>query len=173
MSATPGDTGGRRGPGRRTSSEGSPPVMMEHQIPASPGARKARKRIGRGDASGHGSYAGRGMKGQKSRSGKGIRPGFEGGQLPLIKGLPMRRGFTNIFKKQYHLVKLEELNAFPRDTEVTPDRLLEAGLLRKLKYPVKILGDGEITVPLKISAHKFTRPARDKIESVGGMAEVL
>ena len=79
--------------------------MMEHQVASPPGARRARKRIGRGDASGHGSYAGRGMKGQKSRSGKGIRPGFEGGQLPLIKGLPMKRGFTNIFKKQFHLVK--------------------------------------------------------------------
>jgi large subunit ribosomal protein L15 len=113
------------------------------------------------------------MKGQKSRSGGGIRPGFEGGQLPLIKGLPMKRGFTNIFKKQYHLVKIEALNAFPRDSEVTPERLLEMGYLRSLKYPVKILGNCEITVPLKISAHKFTRSARDKIEAVGGSAEVI
>ena len=147
--------------------------MMEHQVAPPPGARRSRKRVGRGDASGHGSYAGRGMKGQKSRSGGGIRPGFEGGQLPLIKGLPMKRGFTNIFKKQYHLVKIEALNAFPRDSEVTPERLLEMGYLRSLKYPVKILGNCEITVPLKISAHKFTRSARDKIEAVGGSAEVI
>ncbi len=147
--------------------------MREHQVAPSPGARRARKRIGRGDASGYGSYAGRGMKGQKSRSGKGIRPGFEGGQMPLTKGLPMKRGFTNIFKKQYHLVKTETLNAFPQDSEVTPETLVEAGLLRSLKHPVKILGNGEITVPLKVSAHKFTRSARDKIEAAGGSAEVL
>ena len=147
--------------------------MREHQVAPSPGARRARKRIGRGDSSGYGSYAGRGMKGQKSRSGKGIRPGFEGGQLPLIKGLPMKRGFINIFKKQYHLVKTEMLNALPPDSEVTAETLLEAGLLRSLKHPVKILGNGEITVPLRVSAHKFTRSARDKIEAAGGSAEVL
>ena len=145
---------------------------MAHQV-APPGARKARKRVGRGDASGHGSYAGRGMKGQKSRAGGGIRPGFEGGQLPLIKGLPMKRGFTNIFKKHYHLVKVEVLNSLPEGSEVNPERLLEAGLVRNLKQPVKILGNGEITVPLKVSAHKFTQSARDKIEAAGGRAEVL
>ena len=147
--------------------------MREHEVAPPPGTRKARKRLGRGDASGHGSYSGRGMKGQKSRSGKGIRPGFEGGQLPLIKGLPMRRGFTNIFKKQYYLIKIEGLNTFPGDSEVTPERLVEAGLLRNLKHPVKILGNGEITVPLKISAHKFTQSARSKIEAAGGSTEVL
>ena len=147
--------------------------MREHEVAPPAGTRKPRKRLGRGDASGHGSYSGRGMKGQKSRSGKGIRPGFEGGQLPLIKGLPMRRGFTNIFKKQYYLVKIERLNAFPGDSEVTPEGLVEAGLLRNLKYPVKILGNGEITVPLKISAHKFTQSARSKIEAAGGSTEVL
>ena len=129
--------------------------------------------MGRGDASGHGSYSGRGMKGQKSRSGTSVRLGFEGGQLPLIKGLPMKRGFTNIFKKRYHLVKVEVLNGFPGDSEVTPQRLLEMGYLGSLKYPVKILGNGEITVPLKVSAHKFSRPARDKIEAAGGRAEVI
>ena len=147
--------------------------MTEAHIIASPGARRARKRIGRGDASGHGSYAGRGMKGQKSRSGKGVRPGFEGGQLPLIKGLPMKRGFTNIFKKQYHLVKLESLNNLPRDSEVTPETLLEMGFVRNLKHPVKVLGGGEIAVPLTVTAHRFTRSARDKIEAAGGRVEVL
>ena len=146
---------------------------MGHQLSPPPGARKARKRVGRGDSSGRGSYSGRGMKGQKSRSGKGIHRGFEGGQLPLIKGLPMRRGFTNIFKKQYLLVKIEDLNSFPRDSEVTPDKLLEMGYVRNLKYPVKILGNGEITVPLSIMAHKFTRSAKSKIEAAGGRAEVL
>ena len=147
--------------------------MMEHQVAPTPGTRRNRKRLGRGDASGHGSYSGRGMKGQKSRSGRGVRPGFEGGQLPLIKGLPMRRGFTNIFKKQYHLVKLEELNRFPGDSEVVPESLVRAGILRSIKHPVKILGNGEITVPLRVRAHKFTDSAREKIEAVGGRAEAI
>ena len=147
--------------------------MMEHQVAPTPGTRRGRKRLGRGDASGHGSYSGRGMKGQKSRSGRGMRPGFEGGQLPLIKGLPMRRGFTNIFKKQYHLVKVEELNEFPSDSEVLPESLVQAGILRSIKHPVKILGNGEITVPLRICAHKFTGSAREKIEAAGGRAEVI
>lgn len=148
-------------------------MSMEHDIAPPLGTRRARKRVGRGNAGGQGTYAGRGMKGQKSRSGKGVRPGFEGGQLPLIKGLPMRRGFTNIFKQQYHLVKVESLNGFPKDSEVTPAILLEQGLLRNLKHPVKILGNGDISVSLSISAHKFTRSARDKIEAAGGRAEVL
>ncbi len=147
--------------------------MMEHNLTAPPGSKKRRKRVGRGDASGHGSTAGRGMKGQKSRSGGGVRPGFEGGQLPLIKGLPMKRGFTNIFKKRYHLVKVEELNIFPGDSEVTPEKLLEMGVVRSLKYPVKILGNGDLNVALKISAHRFTRSSLDKIEAAGGRAEAI
>ena len=147
--------------------------MMAHQTAPSRGSKKARKRVGRGDASGHGTYAGRGMKGQKSRSGKGIRRGFEGGQMPLIKGLPMKRGFTNIFKKQYHLVKLEMLSEFPQGSKVTPESLQNMGFLRNLKHPVKILGGGEISVPLAVSAHRFTRSARNKIEAAGGKAEVI
>ena len=147
--------------------------MREHQILAPPGARKARKRLGRGDASGHGSYSGRGMKGQKSRSGKGPRPGFEGGQLPLIKGLPMKRGFTNIFKKEFHLVKVEDLAAFPGDAEVTPEVMVERGLLRSLKHPVKVLGNGDISVPISVRAHRFTRSAQEKIEAAGGRVEVI
>ena len=147
--------------------------MMEHDIRAPAGARKRRKRIGRGDASGHGSTAGRGNKGQKSRSGGGVRPGFEGGQLPQIKGLPTKRGFTNIFKKRYQLVKIGELNIFPSDTEVNPESLLEMGMVDNLKDPVKVLGDGDIVVPLKIRAHKFTRSSRDKIETAGGSAEAI
>ena len=147
--------------------------MMEHDIRAPAGARKRRKRIGRGDASGHGSTAGRGNKGQKSRSGGGVRPGFEGGQLPQIKGLPTKRGFTNIFKKRYQLVKIGELNIFPPDTEVSPESLLEMGMVDNLKDPVKVLGDGDIAVPLKIRAHKFTRSSSDKIETAGGSAEAI
>ena len=147
--------------------------MMSHEIGRPPGARRARKRIGRGDASGHGTYAGRGMKGQKSRSGRGIRPGFEGGQLPLIKGLPMKRGFTNIFKKEYSLVKVGSLSSFPRDSDISPEVLLENGYLRNLKHPVKILGDGDVGVPLKVTAHKFTRSAREKIEAAGGRVDTV
>ncbi len=147
--------------------------MMAHQAVPPPGTRRRRKRVGRGDSAGQGSYAGRGMKGQKSRSGKSVRPGFEGGQLPLIKGLPMKRGFTNIFKTQYHLVKVDLLNLFPKDSEVTPEALVQVGALRKVKYPVKILGNGELSVSLKVWAHKFTGAARDKIEAAGGSAEVL
>ena len=147
--------------------------MMEHELSPAPGSRRSRKRVGRGDGSGHGTYAGRGNKGQKSRSGKPLRPGFEGGQLPLIKGLPMKRGFTNIFKKHYHLVKVEALNALPSDSEVTPESLVETGLVRNLKFPVKVLGNGDIKVPVKVNAHKFTRSARDKIEAAGGQVTVL
>ena len=147
--------------------------MMEHHLAPGPGARRRRKRVGRGDGSGRGTYAGRGMKGQKSRSGKGIRPGFEGGQLPLIKGLPMKRGFTNIFKTQYHLIKVEALQSLPQDSEVTPETLVELGYLRSLKHQVKVLGNGEIGIPLKVTAHKFTRSAIEKIEAAGGTVEVL
>ena len=147
--------------------------MMEHDLRTPPGARKRRKRVGRGDASGHGSTSGRGNKGQKSRSGKGLRPGFEGGQLPQIKGLPTKRGFTNIFKKRYQLVKVGELNIFPPDAEVSPESLLELGIVRNLKDPVKVLGNGDITVPLKIRAHKFTRSSMVKIETAGGSAEAI
>lgn len=148
-------------------------AMMEHDLRTPPGARKRRKRVGRGDASGHGSTSGRGNKGQKSRSGKGLRPGFEGGQLPQIKGLPTKRGFTNIFKKRYQLVKVGELNIFPPDAEVSPESLLELGIVRNLKDPVKVLGNGDITVPLKIRAHKFTRSSMVKIETAGGSAEAI
>jgi len=147
--------------------------MMAHQVSPSKGARRTRKRLGRGDASGHGSYSGRGMKGQKSRSGASIRPGFEGGQLPLIKGLPMKRGFTNIFKTKYHLINVGELGVFSADSEVTPEALVASGFLRNLKYPVKVLGDGELGVALQVKAQKFTRSAQEKIEAAGGGVEVV
>lgn len=147
--------------------------MMEHLISPPKGARKRRKRVGRGDAAGQGSYAGRGMKGQKSRSGAKLRPGFEGGQLPLIKGLPMKRGFTNRFKTYYSLVKISDLDDFDSGADVTPEALVKRGYLRNLKLPVKILGDGELSKSLTVAAHKFTQSARDKIEGAGGRVEEL
>jgi len=147
--------------------------MMEHEITATAGARKKRKRLGRGDSSGHGSYSGRGMKGQKSRSGKGLKPGFEGGQLPLIKGLPMMRGFTNIFKDKFHIVKIGDLGKLTDGTEVNPQTLVETGLLRKLKYPVKVLGNGELSVSLSVFAHKFTKTSEKKILAAGGRVELI
>ncbi len=147
--------------------------MMEHQVSPRPGSRKKRKRVGRGDAAGQGSTAGRGMKGQKSRSGPGPKPGFEGGQLPLIKGLPMKRGFTNQFKTYYSLVKLTTLEEFEAGDHITPELLVERGFLRNLSQPVKIVGDGEITKAVVVAAHKFTRTAQVKIEAADGRVEEL
>ena len=147
--------------------------MMEHQLAPHPGARKNRKRVGRGDSAGQGSTAGRGMKGQKSRSGPGPRPGFEGGQLPLIKGLPMKRGFNNKFKTYYSLVKLEDLDRFDAGDRVTPEVLQQRGYVKNLNQPIKILGDGEITKALTVAAHRFTQSAREKIEAAQGRVEEL
>ena len=147
--------------------------MMQHQVAPPKGARRNRKRIGRGDAAGQGSTAGRGMKGQKSRSGRGPRVGFEGGQLPIIKGLPMRRGFTNIFKTYYSLVNLDTLEKFDAGAEVTPAILAERGYIRNLNRPVKIVGGGELTKSLRVSANKFTRSARAAIEAAQGTAEEI
>lgn len=147
--------------------------MMEHQLAPPKGARKNRKRVGRGDAAGQGSTAGRGMKGQKSRSGGGPSVWFEGGQLPLIKGLPMKRGFNNKFKIYYSLVKLETLDRFEEGERVTPELLLERGYLRNLNQPVKVVGDGEISKALTVVAAKFTQSAKDKIEAANGTAEKM
>lgn len=147
--------------------------MMEHQLVPHRGARKPKKRIGRGDAAGQGSTAGKGMKGQKSRSGRTVRVGFEGGQLPLIKGLPMKRGFNNRFKVYYSLVKVETLENFEAGDRITPEDLLRRGYLRNLKQPIKIVGDGEISKPVTVAAHKFTRSAREKIQAAQGAVEEL
>lgn len=147
--------------------------MMEHQISPSKGARKNRKRIGRGDAAGQGSTAGRGNKGQKSRSGGGVSPWFEGGQLPLIKGLPMKRGFHNPFKTYYSLIKIETLETFEAGERITPELLLQRGYLRNLNLPVKIVGDGEISKALTVVAAKFTQSAKTKIEAAQGTAEEI
>lgn len=147
--------------------------MMEHQLAPPKGARKNRKRIGRGDAAGQGSTAGRGMKGQNSRSGGGVSPWFEGGQLPLIKGLPMKRGFHNKFKTYYSLVKLETLEKFDDGDRITAELLLERGYLRNLNLPLKVVGDGEISKAVTVVAAKFTRSAKDKIEAAKGTAEEI
>lgn len=145
--------------------------MRLDQLTLTPGSRKNRKRVGRGDGSGHGTYSGRGCNGQKSRAGFKMRPGFEGGQLPLIKRLPRKRGFTNIFRIEYSVVNLDELNAFEAGSEVTPETLAAAGLVKSLKFPVKILGEGEVKKALSVKAHRFSAAAKAKIESAGGSVE--
>ena len=144
--------------------------MRLDELRAPKGARRNRKRIGRGNGS-KGTYSGRGMKGQKSRSGGGVRPSFEGGQLPLMKRLPTQRGFTNIFRVEYATVNVDELAArFDPDAEVTPQALRDARLVRGRGTPVKVLGRGEIDRALTVSAHRFSTEARRKIEAAGGVA---
>ena len=148
--------------------------MRLDQLKAPPGARRNRKRVGRGNASGTGTYAGRGMKGQKARAGGGVRRGFEGGQLPVIRRLPSQRGFTNIFKKEYAVVNLDSITAkLPEESEVTPELLKEARLIRGMRLPVKVLGRGEMDKAVTVLAHKFSDEARRKIEAAGGQAVEL
>ena len=136
------------------------------------GAVKNRKRVGRGPGSGHGKTSCRGHKGQKSRSGGSIKPGFEGGQMPLARRLP-KRGFTNIFKKQYALIQVRDLMAFEKDSVVDPEALVESGLVTKLLDGVKLLGNGEIDKPLTVKVHKCSRAAQAKITAAGGTVEEI
>jgi len=145
--------------------------MKQNELAPPPGAKKDRKRVGRGDASGHGTYSGRGCKGQKSRAGFRMKPGFEGGQLPLIRRLPRKRGFVNIFRIEYSTVNIGKLNVFKSGSEVTPEELLAAGLVKSLRRPVKVLGEGDINQPLTVKAHRFSAAARTKIEAAGGSVE--
>lgn len=145
--------------------------MILNRLSPAPGSRKDRKRVGRGDGSGHGTYSGRGQKGQKSRSGNKVRPGFEGGQLPLIKRLPQKRGFVNIFRTEYSVVNLGHFSTFESGVEVTPEKLLAAGLIKSLRHPVKVLAEGDLTYPLVVKAHKFSSAAKAKIEAAGGRVE--
>jgi large subunit ribosomal protein L15 len=147
--------------------------MRQNELSPVSGSKHSRKRVGRGDGSGHGTYSCRGLKGQKSRSGPGIALRFEGGQTPLVKRLPHKRGFTNIFKTNYTLVKLQRLEVFDQDIEVTPQILFDAGLIQSLKKPVKILGEGELQRPLVVKANKFSESAKRKIEAAGGRAEEI
>lgn len=136
------------------------------------GARKKPKRVGRGRGSGHGKTAGRGAKGQMSRSGHKSTRGYEGGQMPLQRRVP-KRGFTNIFRKEYEVVNVEQLNAFDGGKEVTPELLRESKMVKLNRDGVKVLGDGELKVALTVRAHRFSAPARNKIEAAGGRAEVI
>jgi len=136
------------------------------------GARKRPKRIGQGMGSGHGKTATRGSKGQRSRTGARMRPGFEGGQMPLHRRLP-KRGFTNIFKKHFALVNLRDLKDFTSEETITPELLIQRGYLKELNDGLKVLGDGELKVALKIAAHRFSKSAREKIQKAGGTAEVI
>ena len=146
-------------------------MLRQNNIGPSPGSRQARKRVGRGNGSGRGTYSGRGCKGQKSRAGYKMRPGFEGGQLPLIKRLPRKRGFTNIFRTEYNTVNMGQLNTFEPGSDVTPEKMVAAGMVKSLRKPIKILADGDINHPLTVTAHKFSASARAKIEAAGGQAE--
>lgn len=143
--------------------------MKLHELSPAKGSRRSRKRVGRGPGSGTGKTAGRGHKGQRSRSGYSRRLGFEGGQMPLIRRVP-KRGFTNIFKTRYQVVNLASLEGM--DGEITPEILVERGLVRP-GYPVKVLGNGEIQAALRIRVHKFSASAKTKIEAAGGTCEVL
>ena len=146
--------------------------MKLHELRAVPGATKAPKRKGRGTATGQGPTAGRGMNGQKSRSGGSIKPGFEGGQMPLYRRIP-KRGFTNIWGTEYVGVNVEALNRFEAGTVVTPEMIKEAGLAKGVKDGIKILGNGTLEKNLTVQAHKFSKTAIEKIESAGGKAEVI
>ncbi|MDP2859530.1 MAG: 50S ribosomal protein L15 [Bacillota bacterium] len=137
-----------------------------------PGSTKTRRRVGRGIGSGLGKTSGRGHKGQKARAGGGKGPSFEGGQMPLTRRLP-KHGFTNIFKTEYVLVNVEDLNDFDAGAEVSPDLLLETGMVRKIKDGLKVMGGGTLEKALTVRAHKFTRSAKEKIEAAGGKAEVI
>lgn len=138
------------------------------------GGTRAKKRVGRGIGSGLGKTSGRGHDGQNARSGGGVRPGFEGGQMPLFRRVP-KRGFTNIFAKQYAILNIEDLNKFAEGTTVTPELLFAEGIVKKGKAidGVKVLGNGEISVKLTVQAQKFSKTAADKIEAAGGKVEVI
>ncbi|AEE97309.1 50S ribosomal protein L15 [Mahella australiensis] len=146
--------------------------MKLHELKAVEGARKSPKRVGRGTGSGLGTTSGRGNKGQNARSGGRVRPGFEGGQMPLTRRLP-KVGFTNIFAKEYAEINVAALERFDNGAEITPEVLKQEGVIKNIKDGVKILGDGQLTKSLTVKAHKFSKTAQQKIESAGGKAEVI
>ncbi|MDW7674583.1 MAG: 50S ribosomal protein L15 [Bacillota bacterium] len=143
-----------------------------HELKPAAGSRHEATRKGRGIGSGLGKTSGRGHKGQKSRSGGGVRPGFEGGQMPLQQRVP-KRGFTNIFKKEIVVVNIIDLDRFAEGAEVNPETLKEVGLIKSVKDGVKILGKGEIAKPLTVRVHAISKSAAEKIEAAGGKVEVL
>jgi large subunit ribosomal protein L15 len=145
--------------------------MRLEDLRPNPGARHKAKRVGRGIGSGHGKTSTRGHKGQHARN--TVRPGFEGGQTPLHRRLPRRRGFNNIFAKEFAIINLSQLSAFEAGTVVTPELLIEKRVIRDLKDGLKVLGDGEIDKALTVRAHKFSKIAVDKLSACGGAAEVI
>ncbi len=146
--------------------------MKLHELYPAPGSVKDNKRKGRGHASGNGKTAGRGHKGQKARSGGGVRPGFEGGQMPLARRLP-KRGFTNIFAKKYVEINVAQLERFENGTVVTPEMLKETGVISKICDGVVVLGRGEVSKSLTVQAARFSKSAEEKIAAAGGKAEVI
>lgn len=146
--------------------------MKLHELKSNEGSKKAKKRLGRGMASGHGKTSGKGHKGQNARTGGGTRLGFEGGQTPLFQRLP-KRGFTNINRKEYAIVNLDALNRFDENTEITPALLIETGVVSKEKSGIKILAKGKIDKKLDVKAHKFSTAAKEAIEAAGGKTEVI
>ncbi|EJG1229927.1 50S ribosomal protein L15 [Staphylococcus pseudintermedius] len=146
--------------------------MKLHELKPSEGSRKLRNRVGRGAGTGNGKTSGRGQKGQKARSGGGVRPGFEGGQLPLFRRIP-KRGFTNINRKEYAIVNLDQLNQFEDGTEVTPELLIETDVVKNEKAGIKVLGNGSLEKKLTVKAHKFSASAKAAIEAKGGAQEVI
>jgi large subunit ribosomal protein L15 len=147
--------------------------MKLHDLRPAAGAHKTTKRVGRGHGSGKGKTSGKGMNGQKARSGPGPYRTFEGGQNRIVTRMPYKRGFTNIFRIEYQVVNVERLQEWPADTEVTPETLLAARIIRRKTQPLKILGDGELSKALTVRAHKFSASARQKIEAAGGTIEEL
>ena len=147
--------------------------MQQHELRQPQGATHRKKRIGRGNASGHGTYSGKGLKGQKARAGGGVRPGFEGGQLPLIRRMARKRGFRNPFRIDYEEVNVGQLAKFEAGSEVTAEALLGARIIRQMRKPVKILGDGELWAALTVEAASFSSSARSKIEAAGGTVRWL
>lgn len=146
--------------------------MKLHELKPAEGSRKVRNRVGRGIGSGNGKTAGKGHKGQNARSGGGVRLGFEGGQTPLFRRLP-KRGFTNINRKEFAIVNLSTLNRFEDGTEVTPELLLETGVISKLNDGVKVLASGAVEKKLTVKAHKFSSSAKEAIEAAGGSVEAI
>jgi len=146
--------------------------MKLHELSPAKGSRKKRKRVGRGPGSGHGKTSCRGHKGQKARSGGGPARGFEGGQMPLQRRLP-KRGFTNLFRKEYNIINVEDLNRFDPDAEVDFAALKEKGLIRKKRDGVKLLGNGQMDHPVLIKVQRASRVAREKVEAAGGKIEII
>ncbi len=148
-------------------------MVRQNDLSPDPGSKHRQRRIGRGYGSGRGTTAGRGTKGQKSRAGGNIPPYFEGGQLPLVKRMPSQRGFTNIFKTQYSIINVGRLGIFPSGAEITTAALMEKGLIKSTKFPLKVLSGGAVEIPLIVKAHKFSAAAKAKIEAAGGTTEEI